>query len=424
MSAVPPAYAYSPAPSYASLPLPNEDTVEYTPRAGRSEAVIGRLTKQWRGVTIIFKNQNESSDAPTYGRNSVISGEIGLDNPENIVSVTLKLEGRVNLSSSDCGSLATKILIERHTLWATHCSEGNKSGRCPSVVAFAVVFPTNYKDQGRFWRLPPSYEVTCLGSPLLVVKCMYMLSITITKTTNRRIPFWKNTSKTYPIHITFRPRTRPARPIFDINSLFLTLKVAPAEWHQMLVTIPTRRQAKVEPISCHFLIPSVQTYCLADSIPFHIQLCGPLESLRHFYGYVPIEAAPPPGKKPRRREYAAIVRVFLARQVFVEINGRQSWRNITVGEGQLRPIPPGASSTYSVDATEISVDWEGEVRCKNHVTCASFNINHLVVKDFIILAMTPANVRNSPFLPIQHAHPIRLVTDGWTDHDLAHPQDR
>ncbi|KAJ6587056.1 hypothetical protein DFH09DRAFT_1142427 [Mycena vulgaris] len=418
MSVTLPAYAYTPAPSYASLPLPDEDTVQFTPRAGRPEAVLGNLSKQWRNVTVILKNQDNSSDSPTYGRNSSVCGEIGLEHSERILTISLKLEGRINLSSSDCGSIVQKIVDERRTIW-----DQAKSGRCPSVVGFAVNFPMTYKDENRVYRLPPSYETICLGSPLLVVKCVYNLSITITKLRKRRIAFWKTTSKTYPIHVVFRPRTRPARPMLEDSTFFSTLKDCPSEWHQMVVTLPTRRRATLEPISCHFVIPSVQTFCLSEDIPFHIQLCGPLDSLRQFYGSVlpePLEA----GKRPRRRQHAAIIRVFLARQIYVEVNGRQSWRNITVGEGTLRPIPPVVSNQDAdLNEREVAVDWEGEVRCKGDVTCASFNINHLVVKDFIVLAITPANARSSSLLPIQHAHPIRLVTDGWTE-DLVHPQDR
>ncbi|KAJ7446201.1 hypothetical protein B0H11DRAFT_1746030 [Mycena galericulata] len=417
MSVALPTYAYSPVPSYASLPRPNEeDTVEYTPRVGRAEAQLGNITKKWRDVTIIFRNQNNSSGTPTYGRNSSVGGEIGLEKSVKILTIKLKLEGRINLSSSDSGSIAQKIVDERRTIW-----DQSKSSRCPSVVGFAVAFPTTYKDQDRVCRLPPSYETICLGSPLLVVKCAYSVHITITKARTRKIGFWKTTSKTYTIHVNFQPRTRPARPMLEDPSFFSTVKSAPSEWQQMVVMIPIRKQATIEPISCHFMIPSVQTFCLSEDIPFHIQLCGSLNSLREFYGSDPGELLQAE-KRPRRRQSAAIIRVFLARQIYVEINGRQSWRNITVGEGNLRPIPPTASDSMHSD--EVSVDWEGEVRCKNDVTCASFNISHLVVKDFIIFAMTPANVRSSPLLPIQHAHPIRLVTDGWTDLDLAHPQDR
>lgn len=65
----------------------------------------------------------------------------------------------------------------------------------------------------------------------------------------------------------------------------------------------------------------------------------------------------------------------------MEVNGKQSWRTLTVGEGQLRPIPPVvAYNEADGESNEVAVDWEGEVQCRSDVTCASFNISHLVVK--------------------------------------------
>ncbi|KAJ7268850.1 hypothetical protein B0H12DRAFT_1009679 [Mycena haematopus] len=409
--------AYSPAPSYAALPRCGDAIIEYTPRIGQGE-VLGNFTKQWRDVTIIFKNQDQSSNIPTYGRSSSVCGEIGLENPECVSSVSLKLEGRINLSSSDCGSIVQKIVEERRMLF-----DHAKSGRCPSVVGFALPFPTTYKDEGKVYRIPPTYETVCLGSPLIVVKCSYRLTFTITKLKSGRLSFLKATGKTR-VGLPEFAGTRPARPIIP-DAFFSTLKAAPSEWHQMVVTIPTRRKTTglVDPISCHFIIPSVQAFCISEAIPFHIQLCGSQESLQRFYGSAP-EPVVPGKRPPRRREFSAIIRVFLARQIYLQINGRQSWRTITIGEGTLRPIPPLESlDPEAAEANEVAVDWEGEVRCKNDVTCGSFSINRLVVKDFIIFALTPANVRASPLLPIQHAHPIRLVTDSWTDQE-AHPAER
>jgi hypothetical protein len=83
---------------------------------------------------------------------------------------------------------------------------------------------------------------------------------------------------------------------------------------------------------------------------------------------------------------------------------------------------------------EMTLDWEGEVRCNDDVVVGSFNIGRLVVKvctatcpdgicvltsllyqDFIVLTLTPPNPENSPLMEHQHAHPIRLVTDPWVD---------
>ncbi|KAF7315543.1 hypothetical protein MIND_00069600 [Mycena indigotica] len=428
MSVALPVYGLSPAPSYASLPRSGHSTVEFTPRAGRPDAATGTLTKKWRELTVIFKNQNEDEDdpisVPSYGRNATVCGEIGIENPENVITVTMKLEGNVHLSSTDTGSFTQRVVDERRTLFDAEKSSGRP---CPSVLGFAVPLPMTYKEQGRVYRTPPSYETICLGSPLIVVKCTYRFSIKVTRVATWRLSLRKSSTNTFTTPIIFRPRTRPARPLITEPSFMSSLKVAPAEWHQTLITIPTRPRETIEPvkpITCHFVIPSVQTFCLAESIPFHIQLCGSPTSLGLFYGSITPESLQV-GKKPRKRFYSAVVRVFLARQIYLDaVNGRQSWRTITIGEANVRAVVPSfLEAQCDSDPSEISLNWDGEVQCKKDITCASFNCAHLVVKDFIIVALTPANVRASPLLPIQHAHSIRLVTDGWTDNE-AHPEDR
>ncbi|KAJ7188097.1 hypothetical protein C8R46DRAFT_9653 [Mycena filopes] len=194
MSVALPAYPFSPAPSYAALPRTGHSTVEYTPRAGHTGPATGTLTKTWRDVTVIFKHQEESSETgiPTFGRNSLVSGEIGLEKAQNVLTVCLKLEGRIDLSSSDCGSIVQKIVDERRVLW-----DQAKSGRCPSVVGFALAFPSTYQAEDKIYRLPPSYETLILGSPLLAVKCTYKLTITILKASSGRLSFFKTTTKTY-----------------------------------------------------------------------------------------------------------------------------------------------------------------------------------------------------------------------------------
>lgn len=94
MSATLPPYARSPTPSYASLPRPNvEDTVEYTPRHGRIEHPFGHITKQLRnGVTVIFRDQDPETRAdPTYGNNASVCGEVGLDNPRDVLAIIVKV---------------------------------------------------------------------------------------------------------------------------------------------------------------------------------------------------------------------------------------------------------------------------------------------------------------------------------------------
>nr|GAT56263.1 predicted protein [Mycena chlorophos] len=435
--AVPALPSYSPSPSYASLSRSDEETVEFTPRAGRLEPATGTKTRTWRDLTVIFKNQSQEQDAdesdrdiPSYGNRGVVLGELGIENPETVVCISMKvccarprdakaevamqLDGEVHLSSTDTGSMTQKVVEERRVLFDL---EKNHGRACPTVVGFGIPIPMTYKDNDKLYRTPPSYETICLGSPLVVVRCRYKLAIKVTRSTARRLSLRKISTKSYTTPIIFRPRTRPARPMIAEPSFLTTFKASPAEYHQNLITIPIRKTiVTVEP----FIIPSVQTFCYKDEIPFHIQLCGSRTSLALFYGTITPESLQQ-GKKPRKHNYSAVVRVFLARQIYLDdINGRQSWRTMTVGEAKVRPVVPSFHDAF--DASEVSLNWEGEVKPKRDVTCPSFSCAHLLVKDFIILALTPANVRANPLLPVQHAHGIRLVTDGWVENE-AHPDD-
>lgn len=84
---------YSPpiaTPSYSTLPLPDERTIEYNARGGSSSAQ-GNVVRKWRKATIILKGQDETNSLPTYGRNSVITGEVGVVEDARWRSVAIKV---------------------------------------------------------------------------------------------------------------------------------------------------------------------------------------------------------------------------------------------------------------------------------------------------------------------------------------------
>jgi len=185
----------------------------------------------------------------------------------------------------------------------------------------------------------------------------------------------------------------------------------------------TRPNSNIEPIHCHLFVPSVQIFALSDTIHFHVQLTGPLSSLRHFLPpptLEPVASSTVSTKFNKKRNCIPpkpTIRVFLLRQITVEVRGQKAWRDRNLGEGKLWPLPPGASSVNSPhwDSQEASLDWEGEVRCRENITIGGFNAGKAVVKDFIVLALSPPNPQTSPLLQLQYAHPIRFVTDAWVD---------
>jgi hypothetical protein len=118
-------------------------------------------------------------------------------------------------------------------------------------------------------------------------------------------------------------------------------------------------------------------------IPFHLQLFGNLSSLRELFtsslGRVTSADSHRTFLSGRPPECKPVLRVFLLRQVTVEIQGQKSWRNSTVGEGRVWPTPPLLSNCCpSVSSGHL--DWEGELRVNQDVDVGGFNVVNVQVK--------------------------------------------
>jgi hypothetical protein len=216
---------------------------------------------------------------------------------------------------------------------------------------------------------------------------------------------------------------RPQQPILSSPFPFLsTVKSLPEEWFQITTTICPKAISDIEPIDCHLFIPVVQTFALTDTIPFHLQLIAPSKSLQAFlYPTIPTHT-----KLKRSKSIVAestappTVRVFLERQVTIVLKGHQLMRKFTIGEGNLRSLPPSASPPSMLHSQNLghglsTLDYEGEVHPNPDLTVGQFGISRLQVRDFIAINLAPPNPYTSPLSFLQHSHPIRLVTDPFTD---------
>ncbi|KAF8200996.1 hypothetical protein BJ912DRAFT_843974 [Pholiota molesta] len=442
-------------PTYSYEPHADEETVAMTPRAGVTSP-IGHFARQWPQATLILRDQDPQLRLPTYGRGGRIIGELGLKNPDKVDRVTVKLSGQMSLSVADSGSNCTTLCSITHVLWKNpHDNAGQNDAsqhqqqKCPSILPIHIQLPQSYSCDGKVWRLPPSFEATFLGVPALFVRCLYTLSITITRTRSYHLASW-TTNKTYVTMLNFRPRTRPNRPIVLLDTVVASIKPVPEEWLQVVSTmnvrpIPNSKLLEMRPIECHLFIPSIQTFALTDTIPFHLQLCSSIRSLREL---LPADCAllqtdTHLRKLSKAEEYRILVsetpiRISIARQVTVDVNGRRRVRTFPCGVGKMWPVPPRAaaharSRSNSADTqedvdvdleAEAYLDWQGEIKCWAEVTSGGFSVNDLHVKDFLVLSLAPPNPRSSPLVPLQLSHPIRLVTDSWIDTDALHPGDR
>ncbi|KAI0784756.1 hypothetical protein C8Q75DRAFT_699464, partial [Abortiporus biennis] len=409
---------YSPssaAPSYAAEPADDEQRLDFVARFRSHVTPDGTFTKKLGGITVVLPEQEDDTSTPTYSRHGVVKGEVLLDD-DNILGVSVKLEGREYLNISEGGSSSYTIFTETCILWKK--SEYCPKSTCPSILPFRLPFPHNYRDAEDVLRpLPPTFSANFHGVPGLVANCAYTLSVDVTRP---RLGSFKK-HKTLSIPIRLHPRSRPYMPIASgLNPFFSTVKSSPGDWHQVISTMTSRESSAVKPIECHLFIPQPQIYAVCDTIPFHLQLRGRPSSLQALLSTCPstpakrIHSQPPPGVPQSLAEGVngkPIVRVYLLRQISARVHGQRAWRNTVLGEGKIWPVQPHPPDLCSSSDAEQALDWEGEVKCGGEVVTGGFNTGQMVVKDFFVLELKPHLPHSSPLLEHQNAHPIRIVTD-------------
>ncbi|KAJ7263176.1 hypothetical protein B0H12DRAFT_1269074 [Mycena haematopus] len=141
-------------------------------------------------------------------------------------------------------------------------------------------------------------------------------------------------------------------------------------------------------------IPSALIYGLSDSIPFHLQICGPATKL--------MERIRPSSPKSDTKNH---VRVHLMLRVSMFVCGERQHRNITIGEGVLSILPPPMCYSEKFGPHEACVDWAGVVQCDDSITVGSFDSGILCIKDFIVVSI--------PAWSVEHRHQVQFVSDTW-----------
>ncbi|KIM40227.1 hypothetical protein M413DRAFT_446394 [Hebeloma cylindrosporum] len=406
VTAILPSYSREPSssvlpPCYSSQPHADEETVAYTPRVA-NPTPHGLFIREWPQATLVLEGQDEGSRQPTYGRAGRIIGELGVVNPEKVAKVTVKLNGQMSLSVADSGSVGFTLVAQTSVLWKhqllEHVNRHDGSAveqRCPSVLPIQFQFPSFYQAEGKDWRLPPSFEGTFLGIPAMFIRCIYTLEVTITRTRTYHLASW-TTNKTYITMLNFRPRTRPQRPIVLLGSVLGSIKLVPEEWLQVVTTMLVRPKSNMKPVNCHLFIPSIQTFALTDTIPFHLQLCSTLQSLQELLPPTSRLLKLPNGDDERKvndrwEEGGQTIRVTITRQVVVEIAGRRRFRTFLVGMGNMWSVPPiahqdnnnsrdGVTSWADSKEDGVCLDWQGEVKVWAELTTGGFSASHLLVK--------------------------------------------
>lgn len=109
------------------------------------------------------------------------------------------------------------------------------------------------------------------------------------------------------------------------------------------------------------------------------------------------------------------VRVYLIRQVRIELKGKTHVDNRILSEGTLESVPPMMSDFYCYPMEDELdyLSWSGELKCPSDVRTGGFEGENITVSDYVALAV--GKNKEAPWMDIKNSISIRLVTDSWED---------
>ncbi|PFH53411.1 hypothetical protein AMATHDRAFT_137845 [Amanita thiersii Skay4041] len=411
-----PCYSPSiPAPPYSLEPSCGEQRLGQTLRSGRSRLPLtSTIIKKQGKITAVLDGQEVGADTPSYGRQAVIRGTLCFNDSEKNSHVAIKIQGRLEATISEGGSKTIQLVNDTYTLWKSETAGGST---CPAQIAFACQLPSHFRDGREERPLPPSFHTFVPG---FYIHSQYKILVEVIRV-RHRVGLWPTTKKLV-ILFNYFPRTRPSGPIMDIPCFLSSIKTLPEEWYQSTSILKTSRKGSFEPLYCHLFIPSVRVYSLTDNIPFHIQLNGPLTSLREFFPPTSLDRITSAGSSLSSAQSESLVapdpkscvRIQLLRQAVVQMRGQKVWRNSEIGNGVAYPLPPPVVYE-STDRREECLDWTGHVRCNDGVAVGGLHTDLVQVKDFISLTLIPPDLRTSAFPELRITVPVRIVSDAYTD---------
>ncbi|KAF9242653.1 hypothetical protein BU15DRAFT_60367 [Melanogaster broomeanus] len=360
----------TPAPDYSSTPLPGEKCIQRTPRQTPYHNGNCAFTYQEHSMSLTLRGCREEDGVPTFGLCSTIHGEFEPTDNDRIVSVVLRLEGRVVLKGRSQTKAYTLFSKER-SLW-----ERNESSTCPSLLPLSISFPATYRDNhhDRALRLPPSMSIREPHRAAVT----YSLNIIVQKT--RCGLFARKTREVcMAAYLCYRPRVRPPRPS---PTCFSGLKHCSDEWQEEIWGMskgPSAVGGEALVAQCHTIVEH-----LAPRPDVALETLNPIH-------------------------------VFLLRQTTVRTGDSEIVHEEVLGTGTISPSPTTAIETI-VQENTMTMSWDGEVRCERPIVHTGFTTVALEVKDFLVLSLIvpPGPLKSIPS-QLQHAIPIRLVTHPWVD---------
>ncbi|KAJ7752759.1 hypothetical protein DFH07DRAFT_824908 [Mycena maculata] len=402
--AVPLGPTFSRTPSYSAEPGLYEQRLALNARS--LPQYTGNFVKSSKSgdAKLCLTAQQDNLDLPVYGMTGVVKGSVQLAKTDNISTVEVKVEGRLQLKEiAEGGHTDHKIRLETALLWIKDAN----NPVCPPTLHFSLTLPTTFQHEGRSYPLPPSHSVKLEGLPGFYATIDYSVSAIINKphSVPSIVPLVKskklginvgNTTVSTPF--IYYPRTHPAVPIPSPLARGEGGFLERPEWRVYRSVLKANSKAGAQDINVKFYLPASRIFCTSQPIPFHITFESSAYSLAVFLPY-----GPTTGTTGKLRA----TRIQLMRQSTVDVRGTEIqgtktdiWRVDPIGEAKFRHAGDGA--TWSSFSGEIEIE---------PVRVMGFAVAGFSVKDCILLTVTPPDVTKAAFVNIREAIPVRLTTD-------------
>jgi len=400
-----PTYAGQLVPSYTAQPRGDEQTLGRTTVRHPNSNGVRAWTKKAGVITLSLPHQPPHTVFPVYGRQTDIQGYLTLESTHNIVTVTVKLHGYIKCKTiAEIGQSNFVVLDLPAVIWR------KDSGiPCPTVLPFQIPLPSTYSSNGRSGPLPPSFAYIFYdlqgGTPGLKAKIKYEIIVEIDHVHSTLKDKLRPALST---EFTYLPRTRPARPLSSTPSSVFEATM------ERRVGGKSRHQ---DPIVWKLCLAPPGTYAIAQPIPFRVSVTSRTSSL-----LIPFA--------PSNKDNCAI-RVYVLRQVSINVNGVPLWRSYVIGEAKLTYVPTSDNAMWlkSVPKSEksdsgsigsnsdkegwASHNWTGAVKINEEISVGGFQVENMSVKDFFVLSAVPPNPRLGELLEVKRVVPIQLTTEAY-----------
>ncbi|KAG0703754.1 hypothetical protein DFH29DRAFT_998194 [Suillus ampliporus] len=392
------------SPTYTAAPQPGHEY--YLPHNARLSPNRSprEFVKQTRngGVSLRLVDQDNQATVPVYGYGASVEGTLDIHKRDGITSVEVQIEGTLMLEEvAGGGTTNCKLCLNKSILWV---KDRIYEAPCPRTLSFSLPLPTTFSDGGKTYSLPPTHESHLSGLPGFRARVDYSISAIVVKP--NIIPHAVKSSLLgggdWAISTPFEylPRTRPSTP--------LPPPLVPAQWG--IVETP---QWKVFPTLIHtnqgghdimvkLYLPASRTFCMNQSIPFHVMFSSSAMSLAAFMPLGPVIAT------SLKKQHT---RIQVLRQTTVDVRNTfelgtrtDIWRVDCIGEGAFRHAGDGPHW----------VAFSGEIYTSPDIKVGGFKAGGFSIKDCVVLTMTPPDSSKSPFKELRLAVPILLATDPYS----------